>query len=343
MIENYRSGFVWQRDAHAIRTSGAAWSAPASPAAGSTAGAAATPAAARAGQADRAMRALLRGCCAAGAARLAGCGCARADDGRDSRRASGRWAARARSSPQLLPEFERAHPGIRVDAAAAAVDRGARKAADRVRRRRDCRTSASSATPGCRSSPRSTRSSRSTRASPRRRRSMSRDYFPGIWDTNVVDGQLYGVPWYVDTRLPVLPPRPAGRRRAIAAPPRDWDEWTTMRWRRSSATPGRTATRSCCRSTSSSRCWRSRCSRTSRCCATADAAATSAARASGARWRSTWRCSTSGCAPPIDATTQISNVWDEFGRGFFAFYISGPWNIGEFKRRLPAERAGRAG
>jgi multiple sugar transport system substrate-binding protein len=33
--------------------------------------------------------------------------------------------------------------------------------------------------------------------------------------------------------------------------------------------------------------------------------------------------------------SQISNVWDEFGRGFFSFYISGPWNIAEFKRRLP--------
>ena len=26
-------------------------------------------------------------------------------------------------------------------------------------------------------------------------------YFRGIWDTNVVEGQLYGVPWYVDTRV----------------------------------------------------------------------------------------------------------------------------------------------
>ena len=36
--------------------------------------------------------------------------------------------------------------------------------------------------------------------------------------------------------------------------------------------------------------------------------------------------------------TAISNVWDEFGRGRFAFYIIGPWNIGEFQRRLPADR-----
>src|SRR5436305_5759212 len=27
-----------------------------------------------------------------------------------------------------------------------------------------------------------------------------RDHFAGIWATNVVDGKLYGVPWYVDTR-----------------------------------------------------------------------------------------------------------------------------------------------
>ena len=44
-----------------------------------------------------------------------------------------------------------------------------------------------------------------------------------------------------------------------------------------------------------------------------------------------------GWAPRM-SETQISNVWNEFGRGYFAFYISGPWQIGEFRRRLPAER-----
>jgi multiple sugar transport system substrate-binding protein len=38
---------------------------------------------------------------------------------------------------------------------------------------------------------------------------------------------------------------------------------------------------------------------------------------------------------PRMTNTQISNVWDEFGRGLFSFYISGPWNIAEFKKRLP--------
>ncbi len=46
-----------------------------------------------------------------------------------------------------------------------------------------------------------------------------------------------------------------------------------------------------------------------------------------------------GLAPSM-TNTQVSNVWDEFARGMFAFYITGPWNIGEFRRRLPAERQG---
>ena len=44
-----------------------------------------------------------------------------------------------------------------------------------------------------------------------------------------------------------------------------------------------------------------------------------------------------GLAPSM-TSAQISNVWDEFARGMFAFYITGPWNIGEFRRRLPPER-----
>lgn len=39
-------------------------------------------------------------------------------------------------------------------------------------------------------------------------------------------------------------------------------------------------------------------------------------------------------APPM-SETQISNVWDEFFNGLFVFYVSGPWNIREFKKRAP--------
>ncbi|HEY0179409.1 MAG TPA: extracellular solute-binding protein, partial [Dokdonella sp.] len=50
------------------------------------------------------------------------------------------------------------------------------------------------------------------------------DYFGGIWDTNVVDGRLYGVPWYVDTRL-LFYRKDLLAHAGYAEPPRDWDGW----------------------------------------------------------------------------------------------------------------------
>src|SRR5262245_8804161 len=50
------------------------------------------------------------------------------------------------------------------------------------------------------------------------------DYFPGIWSTNVIDGHLYGIPWYVDTRL-LFYRRDLVRDAGFDVPPRSWDEW----------------------------------------------------------------------------------------------------------------------
>jgi multiple sugar transport system substrate-binding protein len=49
-----------------------------------------------------------------------------------------------------------------------------------------------------------------------------RDYFPGIWKTNVVRDELFGVPWYVDTRVLFY------RTDAIKNPPRTWSEWIAI-------------------------------------------------------------------------------------------------------------------
>src|SRR5690606_28934678 len=38
---------------------------------------------------------------------------------------------------------------------------------------------------------------------------------------------------------------------------------------------------------------------------------------------------------PTAGTHQIANLWDEFARGNFVFFVSGPWQIGELRRRLP--------
>jgi len=41
---------------------------------------------------------------------------------------------------------------------------------------------------------------------------------------------------------------------------------------------------------------------------------------------------------PVVSYTQLGNPYQEFDRGYFAMWMTGPWNLGEFRRRLPAER-----
>jgi multiple sugar transport system substrate-binding protein len=161
------------------------------------------------------------------------------------------------------------------------------------------------------------------------------DYFPGIWATNRIDGTLRGVPWYVDTRL-LFYRRDILAQAGFDHPPRTWDEWARMMARiKERVGPQRyailfplnefepllalTLQGGAPLLAEGGR--------------RGDFEGEDFRRALGfyvAAFRNGW-------APGM-SNTQISNVWTEFGRGFFAFYVSGPWNIAEFRKRLPPER-----
>jgi multiple sugar transport system substrate-binding protein len=156
------------------------------------------------------------------------------------------------------------------------------------------------------------------------------DYFNGIWRTNEVDGTLYGVPWYVDTRL-LFYRRDLFARAGLQAMPDTWAGFVRALdalQRAGTATPlllpvqeyepllafalqpdepllrdgGRFGN------------FRS-------------AGFRSALQFYMERFFRGHAPSTSG--------GEIANLWQEFGRGTFAAFISGPWNIGELDRRLP--------
>jgi multiple sugar transport system substrate-binding protein len=160
------------------------------------------------------------------------------------------------------------------------------------------------------------------------------DYFSGAWATNTVDGALYGVPWYVDTRL-VFYRRDLLRDAGFSAPPRSWPEWKRML--AAVATPGRPERYAMLLPLNE----------VEPLVALALQGDEPLLREDG-RWGNFSgagfrRALTfyleifqQGWAPRL-AGAAISNVWHEFGRGRFAFYLSGPWNIGELQRRLPAE------
>lgn len=160
------------------------------------------------------------------------------------------------------------------------------------------------------------------------------EFFPGIWDTNVIDGEAYGVPWYVDTRVlfyrsdvlaragyDSIPGTWAGWRAAMEAvkremgperyaillPLNEWHPAVILGLQNGSPLLGDRATRG---------------------------AFAQPAFAGAFDWL--LDLYESGLAPPV-ANTEVANVYQEFARGTFSMYITGPWNLGEFERRLPAE------
>ncbi len=158
------------------------------------------------------------------------------------------------------------------------------------------------------------------------------DYFDGIWDTNVIDGRVLGVPWYVDTRL-LFYRRDLLAAAGFAQPPRDWDEWRrAMAAVKQQAGPDKYAillpldefgpllSLAIQQDDPLLR----------------DGGTRGNFTSAGFREAFDFYASMfeHGWAPRM-SDTQISNVWNEFADGFFVFYINGPWNIGEFRRRLP--------
>ena len=49
------------------------------------------------------------------------------------------------------------------------------------------------------------------------------NYFDGIWDTNVIDSLVYGIPWYIDTRV-MFYRKDVFEKAGFRSPPKTWDE-----------------------------------------------------------------------------------------------------------------------
>lgn len=159
------------------------------------------------------------------------------------------------------------------------------------------------------------------------------DYFAGIWQTNVVDGALYGVPWYVDTRL-VFYRRDLLAAAGFAEAPTTWTAWReALRAIKARAAAGDYAILLPL-------------DEHDQLLALASSQPDPLLR-DGARWgnfsspgfRAALGFYLSLFAEqlaPLVIQTQASNPWDEMARGYIAMIVHGPWSIGEMRRRLPA-------
>ena len=160
------------------------------------------------------------------------------------------------------------------------------------------------------------------------------DYFEGIWQTNVLDGATLGIPWYVDTRVLFY------RRDILASAgfdrmPSTWADWrAAMQAIKGVVGASRFAI------LVPSNEWpppvilglQAKSSLLAEDGGSGRFAAPEF-RAALAFYLELFR---DGLAPPL-RNNDVANLYQEFARGYFSMYITGPWNLGEFRNRMPEE------
>jgi multiple sugar transport system substrate-binding protein len=157
-------------------------------------------------------------------------------------------------------------------------------------------------------------------------------YFPGIWATNLVDWQPYGIPWYVDTRL-IFYRKDILKRAGYDSIPQSWEGWRrAMRAIKAQAGERRYAIFLPVNE------WTQPMIFGLQTGSPLLGSGGTAGTFSEPEFRRAFdfyvELFREGLAPPV-ANTEIANTYQEFERGYFSMWITGPWNLGEFRRRLP--------
>jgi len=157
------------------------------------------------------------------------------------------------------------------------------------------------------------------------------DFFPGIWQTNVVNGKTYGIPWYVDTRA-IFYRTDLLAKAGYKEFPKTWAEWTAAMKKMKSQMSARQfpllmPTNEWAQPVIFALNEQSPILR--------DGGRYGAFEQPEFRrgfdfYLGMYR---QGLASPV-SSSQVSNLFQEFERGNIASYISGPWQIGEFTKRL---------
>jgi multiple sugar transport system substrate-binding protein len=160
-------------------------------------------------------------------------------------------------------------------------------------------------------------------------------YFDGIWKTNVIGKNVYGIPWYVDTRL-LFYRKDVLTKAGYQTPPKSWDEWLDLSYK--------------IKNLSSRQQWRyavffsliyndwavpvililcngGRLLKNNDCYGAFDDPATLEAL------RFYMKFFEDSLA--IRSMTEVSNMYQGFYDGLFSMMITGPWNVSEIRKRYP--------
>ncbi len=156
-------------------------------------------------------------------------------------------------------------------------------------------------------------------------------YFSGIWETNLVEEKTYGIPWYVDTRV-LFYRSDILRQAGFPLPPETWEEWLIASRQIKQLHPDAYAVFFPLVHAD----WQvpvilimqneGKILRNNRCYGAFDDPKTVEALQFYVRFFE------EGLAPRN--MSEVANIYQGFGSGFFTMFVSGPWNVNELQRRL---------
>jgi len=155
------------------------------------------------------------------------------------------------------------------------------------------------------------------------------NYFNGIWDTNVIDSLVYGIPWYVDTRI-MFYRSDIFKRAGYDSPPKTWAELYDLSKKIKSLFPNKEKYAIYLPTNE----WAPFIIFGLQAGANILRDNNSRGNFSSEEFKTAFefliRFHKENLAPV--GISQVTNVYQAFANEYFSMYISGPWNINEFRK-----------
>ena len=162
------------------------------------------------------------------------------------------------------------------------------------------------------------------------------NYFEGIWETNVIDSAVYGIPWYIDTRL-MFYRTDVFKRSGYDQPPKSWDELYDLCKRIKALYPGEDKYAIYLPTNEWAPFIIFGLQNNAELLKDNNSRGNFNSKEFKEAFEFLVKFHKEKLAPL--GISQVTNVYQAFADEYFSIYISGPWNINEFKKRMTGDLA----
>lgn len=161
-------------------------------------------------------------------------------------------------------------------------------------------------------------------------------YFEGIWETNVIDGKVFGIPWYMDTRV-MYYRKDVFKKVGYNEPPKNWNELFDLSKKIKSLHPNEEKYAIYLPTNEWAPFVMFGMEAGSSLLKNENTLGNFSSKEFTSAFKYLIEFHKQNLAPV--GISQVTNVYQAFAEEYFTMYISGPWNIPEFKKWMKDDLA----